>query len=561
MGRRVIAVAVVLGASVTNCIGSTAPATPSLYERGTATLRPIVGRPPRVLILGDSIADQFGSHSLFALRQMGIDAQLTAFWGWGLFTRDQYDMGEPIADPPPATLMYAAADGVDAFDPDVVAVYSNHNYWGATAPRDADGHPIKVGTAAWDEMVEEQLAALMDRLTVHGAVVYLVKPVSEPGESISDNAIWNSYLANRSASGFGIINTGDALAHDDGSYVAQLPDCAGEARDVHLPSSLHLSYYGAGLAGTFTAHALASMTGRAASAGAPAEPSVALIPWTSGYRVVTCDGASFAFGDVGSESGPALGRSRVPDDPVVAATKASSGDRALLLTAGGRVLPLGPVASRGDATGLGGSRRAVGIAPSARDEGYWIATSEGRVQAFGDAVELGDHRGQGQTVVAMAPTPDEHGYWLLTEEGRIVAFGTATHLGDLEGTLPAAPPIALVARPQSDGYWVLDRAGNVYPFGAARDQGSAAHQDMVRLVGSGYVTEPVPAWTEPTTAIAILPTPSGEGYWISLANGAVCHFGDAPPLGALDRAEVNPVMTVLGHEFYEEGSPCGQPPR
>jgi hypothetical protein len=82
---------------------------------------------------------------------------------------------------------------------------------------------------------------------------------------------------------------------------------------------------------------------------------------------------------------------------------------------------------------------------------------------------------------------------------------------------------------------------------------------MVRLVGSGYVTGPVPAQTQQTTATAILPTPSGEWYWISLATGAVCHFGDAPALGPLDRAEINPVMTVLGHEFYEEGTPCGQP--
>lgn len=149
----------------------------------------------------------------------------------------------------------------------------------------------------------------------------------------------------------------------------------------------------------------------------------------------------------------------------------------------------------------------------------------------------------------------------MTDAGRIVAFGTATHLGDLAAPRWPHRRSRWSSAPRATGTGVLDRAGNVHPFGAAGDQGSAAHQDMVRLVGSGYVTEPVPAWTEPTTAIAILPTPSGEGYWISLANGAVCHFGDAPPLGALDRAEVNPVMTVLGHEFYEEGSPCGQPPR
>src|SRR4051794_13171753 len=57
---------------------------------------------PNVLLVGDSVLDQEGSHAAFLLRQNGIDARAVGYWGSSLLTREQYDMGKsrPTADHP-----------------------------------------------------------------------------------------------------------------------------------------------------------------------------------------------------------------------------------------------------------------------------------------------------------------------------------------------------------------------------------------------------------------------------------------------------------------------------
>lgn len=545
------------------CAAPPRPPTPA-WEPATGTARPIEGRAPRVLVVGDSIADQHGSHAVFALREMGIDAGLVALWGWGLFSQSQYDMGEPVANPPEGTLMYAATQAVADFDPDIVALYSNHNYW-QPYPRDAAGAAIQLGTAAFDEMVREQLGAFMERMSASGAVVYLIKPMpAAPGTTAADNVIWASYLRARDTLGFGIINAGDVLATASGEHVQSLADCHGIASDVRPSNDLHLTYYGAGLMGTVTARALAGITNVATGdASAPADTPAALVASSPGYRIVTCDGATFQLGDTGAGiGGHALGDTRASSDAVVAATNAGPGDETLLLTAGGKVLPLGGAVSYGDASGLDQSRRAVGIAPTASYNGYWIATSDGQVQAFGDAARLGGLVGEDQTVSALAATPDRTGYWLLTTGGRVAAFGTAAHLGDLAASPPVDPAVGIAPNPLGGGYWILDRAGNVYPFGAAANYGTAANQDFLKVVGydpdtQTWITEPVPASEHPTHAVAILPSTTGNGYYVALANGGLCHFGDAVASGGIHRTQINFFMIFLGHEFYGPGD-CSQ---
>ena len=72
-----------------------------------------------------------------------------------------------------------------------------------------------------------------------------------------------------------------------------------------------------------------------------------------------------------------------------------------------------------------------------------------------------------------------------------------------------------------------------------------------------YTTEPVSPSEFPTDAVALLPTVSGDGYWVWLDNGAVCRFGDADRLGGIHRAELDQVMLFLGLPYYAEG-PCAQ---
>jgi hypothetical protein len=536
--------------------------------------------PPRVLIVGDSIADQHGSHAAVALRKAGVDTRLTTLWGRGLFSRDQYDMGRPNPDPPAGSMMAAASQAVDEFDPDVVAIYANHNYWPPYA-RDASGADITMGSPAFRQMARTQLTELVERLSRGGASVYLISPVPDGrGRPVADNPIWSSYREVQQELGLGVIDSGDALATQAGTRVSSLPDCAGRPAEVGPPGDLHLTYFGSGRMGTRTARAIAGIVGVPVSGvTAPTETPVAMLPMGDGYWLVTCDGATFPFGaGAATFADVDLGGGRPAGEPVVAATIAAPGDRAWALTAGGHVLGYGGVPELGDARLAANGERAVGIVSTPSGQGYWLATSTGDVQVFGDAEPLagvaaptdgervgGSGSGSGtgagrETAVAMAGAPDGRGYWLLWSDGRVTAAGSARFAGDLGDRPPDEPVVGIAAHPSGEGYWLLDRAGGVYAFGAADDHGSAGGQSMVRIRSwrglDDYETEAAPA-SAVTEAVAMLPTVSGDGYWVWLANGAVCRFGDADRLGGLHRAEVDELMLFLRMPYYADG-PCDE---
>jgi hypothetical protein len=119
----------------------------------------------------------------------------------------------------------------------------------------------------------------------------------------------------------------------------------------------------------------------------------------------------------------------------------------------------------------------------------------------------------------------------------------------------------MASQPGGDGYWLLDRTGRLHAFGGAPDLGSAADQPLARLSRfastSDFDTVAVPPSEAPTEATALLPTGTGEGYWVLLANGAVCSFGDAHAWGGIHRAEVDEIMIYKDQPYYAEG-PCRQ---
>jgi SGNH domain-containing protein len=528
---------------------------------------------PRVLLVGDSIADQLASHALPALEQAGIDAEVAAWWGWGLLTPAQYDRGTPNPDPPAGSMMAEVTASVDDFDPDVVAVYVNHNYW-PPYPTDAAGHEIAYGSPAFTEMVHAQITELVHRLSAGGARVYLVQPVPGREGTAAHNPIWNGYLDLRAELGFGVINAGDVLTTAADQRLDRTGDCAGEPVELRAPDRLHLSYHGAGMLGTRVARALADIVGvPLQGATAVTEAPAALVPVGSGYRLVTCDGSTFR----GLQTGRSLAAARFDGgrrsgDPVVAATTVGGGERGWVVTRSGHVGSLGRAARYSDVAGLGPGDAAVGIAATASGHGYWVTTTRGAVHAVGDADDVGDLAGQltaGETVVGMAATRDRGGYWLLTSAGRVAAFGSARWLGDLQGPPGGAvgTPVAIAAQANGDGYWILDRGGGVHPFGTAGQHGSAAGvaHDMLQVLGwdypdGGFQTEPVdPTFADPVAAATMLSSPSGAGYWVQLTNGAVCHFGDAAVLGGLHRAQLDNSMRLQGLAFYGQG-PCTQQP-
>jgi hypothetical protein len=140
--------------------------------------------------------------------------------------------------------------------------------------------------------------------------------------------------------------------------------------------------------------------------------------------------------------------------------------------------------------------------------GFWSATADGVVRAFGDARPAGDLAGKklGGPVVSLAATPGGQGYWMVGADGGVFAFGDAPFLGAPAGKLHSAA-VHLEPTPTGKGYWVLSAGGEVVPFGDAVFLGQ---------------TFPLPL-----AAVALATTPSGKGYWLATADARVLAFGDA----------------------------------
>jgi hypothetical protein len=140
--------------------------------------------------------------------------------------------------------------------------------------------------------------------------------------------------------------------------------------------------------------------------------------------------------------------------------------------------------------------------------GFWSATSDGVIRAFGDVRAAGDLAGKrlGGPIVSLAATPAGHGYWMVGADGGVFAFGDAPFLGAPVGQL-RSPAVHLEPTPSGKGYWVLSAGGEVAPFGDAAFLGQ---------------TFPLPL-----VAVGLASTPTARGYWIATADAKVLPFGDA----------------------------------
>ena len=182
----------------------------------------------------------------------------------------------------------------------------------------------------------------------------------------------------------------------------------------------------------------------------------------------------------------------------------------------------GKVAAFGDASSYGsmvdGHLRApvVGIATTPDGRGYWLVASDGGVFAFGDAAFNGSAGAThlNQPVVGMAATPDGRGYWLVAADGGVFSYGTAKFRGSEGATHLNRPVVGVAATPDGQGYWLVASDGGVFTFGDASFHGSAV--DV-------HLNQPV---------AGIEATPDGQGYWLAAADGGVFAYGDAGFLGA-----------------------------
>ena len=268
--------------------------------------------------------------------------------------------------------------------------------------------------------------------------------------------------------------------------------------------------------------AVVSIAGGAAFAAGPPPPSVGQV--TAQYWLADAAGSVWAFGGAGS-FGAAPRRAVSLSSPLVDVAATPSGDGYWLLTSSGTVSAVGGARSYGPG-GAGLDRPVVDLAPTPDGLGYWIVSPAGSVYTFGDAHYFGSLRTAlaDQPIVRLVPTPDGGGYWLLSTGGDVFGFGDAKSFAPGAGPSLASPSLAnpivdMASTPDGLGYWLLSADGSVYNFGDATYAGSAA----------------VPAGGDP--AERIVPSSSGDGYWVVDQNGTATPLGGAagrpPPQGLL----------------------------
>jgi len=169
----------------------------------------------------------------------------------------------------------------------------------------------------------------------------------------------------------------------------------------------------------------------------------------------------------------------------------------------------------------------VGMATDPATGGYWMATADGAVFAFG-APFHGSMGGTplNQPIVGIAATPDGGGYWLVGADGGLFAFGDAPFRGSMGGAPLTRPIVGIAADPASGGYWEVAADGGLFAFGAP----------FLGSMGGEPLNQPV---------VGMAASSDGGGYREVAADGGLFAFGDAPFRGSMGGAPLTrPVVGI-----------------
>ena len=229
----------------------------------------------------------------------------------------------------------------------------------------------------------------------------------------------------------------------------------------------------------------------------------------SGGQAWTVEVFGFVYGDLGAAESRQADQFAAAGDPVPATPTVAG------LQTGDPVYCPGQTVGPNETTTTGGqyaypyavpsvpgepaaAPTAVGIAAAAGDQGYWVAKSDGSVQALGSATDLGSMAGQALAapVVQVVSTPDGHGYWLVGSDGGVFAFGDAAFFGSTGAIRLNAPIVGMTPTADGHGYWLVGSDGGVFAFGDAAFYGST---------GAIQLNAPM---------VGMAPTADGHGYWL-----------------------------------------------
>jgi hypothetical protein len=244
-------------------------------------------------------------------------------------------------------------------------------------------------------------------------------------------------------------------------------------------------------------------------------PAGAAIPLTV-HPHVYVGGGVIGFGDASTLNAP-------PSAPLssvmvgMAADPVAGTQGYWLASADGGVFAYGSAAFYGSLGSLGLQGPIVGIAATPDGLGYWLVALDGGVFAFGDAAFYGSMGGTplNQPVVGMASTPDGKGYWLVASDGGIFAFGDAAFMGSMGGTPLVSPVTSMASTTDGTGYWLVAGDGGIFAFGKAPFFGSE---------GGKVLNDPV---------VGIAPSHNDQGYLLVATDGGIFGFGSFSYYGSL----------------------------
>lgn len=200
------------------------------------------------------------------------------------------------------------------------------------------------------------------------------------------------------------------------------------------------------------------------------------------------------------------------------------------------------VRSPDDGRGIGGGRS------GGRGESWLLAVGCRWRRVLVSGAILGQPRGHGRLspgtdgplralrhCSAIAAKPDGTGYWVLNgDESKVFAYGTAVNLGQpwdvYQNVSRAETPlgVAIVSTPSGNGYWVAENTGRVFAYGDAKAHGDASHLNLAAFIDGMTATR------------------DGNGYWLAAADGGIFAFGDASYLGSLPGRGIVPNQPVVG---------------
>ena len=252
-------------------------------------------------------------------------------------------------------------------------------------------------------------------------------------------------------------------------------------------------------------------------------------PTTTGDWVLGRDTGLYTFGDAPFHGGAG----EIPA-PAVSMSPTRTGLGYWLLSANGRVSAYGDAVNYGSTEAMRLNAPAVRLEPTRSGKGYWIQAADGGIFTFGDAAFYGSTGSLklNSPVISMSATPSGRGYWLLAGDGGVFTFGDGEFFGSTGSMKLNAPVVSMAPHPNGRGYWLQARDGGIFSFGEVRFHGS--------VPGLG-----IPA----ASTVQIRSTPTGEGYYVLAADGGIFTFGDSRFHGAQPGLKAGATAIDLGLRF------------